>query len=252
MDHEYSQRYRDLFENHWWWRARTKYVLETLHRYRPASGWTNILDIGCGDGLFFEHLKEFGEVEGVEPCAELVSSANPARDRIYICPFDASFAPGKTYSLILMLDVLEHLSDPVAALRHAMALLEPDGTFIATVPAFMSLWTNHDVLNHHVTRYTRRSFRKIAKDAGLDIEDERYLYHWIIPAKLGVRLAERVLKLKPKPPTIGNAWVNNLLYGVSRLEQASLSRLPFPVGSSLMTIGKKAAVPETRAATPWR
>jgi 2-polyprenyl-3-methyl-5-hydroxy-6-metoxy-1,4-benzoquinol methylase len=59
-----------------------------------------------------------------------------------------------------MLDALEHLENPVAALRHVCELLTPEGTFIATVPAFMALWTNHDVLNHHFTRYTKSAFAR--------------------------------------------------------------------------------------------
>lgn len=70
---------------------------------------------------------------------------------------------GKDYSLILMLDVLEHLEDPVGALQHAVDLLTPEGTLLITVPAFMALWTNHDVLNHHLTRYTKRSFSNVAR-----------------------------------------------------------------------------------------
>lgn len=239
MDREYGNRYRELFEKHWWWRARTEYVTETLQRYRPETGFTTILDIGCGDGLFFDRLLEFGEVEGVEPDAELVSSSNPHRNRIHICPFDENFAPGKSYSLVLMLDVLEHLEHPAAALEHALKLLEPDGLFMATVPAFRLLWTNHDVINHHFTRYTKQSFRDVANSAGLNIEEERYLYHWTFPMKLGVRLIENTLRLEPKPPSPGNKWINNALFGISRLEQKLLTPLPVPFGSSLMVVGRK-------------
>jgi 2-polyprenyl-3-methyl-5-hydroxy-6-metoxy-1,4-benzoquinol methylase len=239
LDPDYGNRYHDLFETHWWWRARTEYIVETLRRYRPAAGWTTILDIGCGDGLFFGRLKEFGEVEGIEPSPELVSPDNPDRNRIYICPFDEHFTSGKRYSLILMLDVLEHLERPVAALRHALELLEPKGTLVATVPAFNMLWTNHDVVNHHQTRYTKKSFRAVAKDAGLDIEEERYLYHWIFPIKLGLRLAEQTLRLKAKLPKPSKGWINESLYRISRLEQMTLSRLRVPWGSSLLVVGKK-------------
>ena len=246
MDREYGDRYRDLFEKHWWWRARTEYVVEMLRRYRPAAGWTNILDIGCGDGLFFERLQEFGEIEGVEPDAELVNPANPHRNRIHICPFDEDFVPGKSYSLILMLDVLEHLEHPASALKHALNLLAPEGVFMATVPAFRSLWTNHDVLNHHFTRYTKRSFRDLANSAGLAIEEERYLYHWTFPVKLSVRIMERALRLKPKPPVAGNGWINEALYGISRLEQKVLTPLSIPFGSSLMVVGKRKTGQDSR------
>jgi 2-polyprenyl-3-methyl-5-hydroxy-6-metoxy-1,4-benzoquinol methylase len=242
VDREYGDRYRDLFEKHWWWRARTEYVIETLRRYRPATGWKAILDIGCGDGLFFDRLQEFGEIEGIEPDAELVNPKNPYRDQIHICPFDENFVPAKSYSLILMLDVLEHLERPVVVLKHALQLLEPEGFFVATVPAFRMLWTNHDVINHHFTRYTKQTFREVAKSAGLTIQEERYLYHWTFPMKLGVRLVEGVLRLKPKPPVAEDGWINEILFRISRLEQKLLTRLSMPFGSSLMVIGKKGKI----------
>ena len=67
MEPEYASQYRKLYEEHWWWRARERFVLGELQRNRPDGGFGSILDIGCGDGLFFAPLSEFGEVEGVEP-----------------------------------------------------------------------------------------------------------------------------------------------------------------------------------------
>lgn len=241
MEREYGERYRDLFEKHWWWRARTEYVVETLRRFQPQAGWPNILDVGCGDALFFDRLAEFGDVEGVEPSRELVNPKNPYRNRIHIGQFDKRFQPGKRYSLVLMLDVLEHLERPGEALRHAVDLLVPGGTFLATVPAFMALWTNHDVLNQHRIRYTKGTLREQVKAAGLKIEEERYLYHWTLPVKLGVRAAERILRLKPKPPLASDGGMNRLFYQICRLEQKTLSRLPMPFGSSLLLVAEKEA-----------
>lgn len=239
VDPQYGERYRKLFEEHWWWRARTELIVDTIRRLPMGEGRQAILDIGCGDGLFFDRLQEFGEVEGVEPFAELINPANPHRQKIHVCPFDADFLPGKQYSLVLMLDVLEHLPDPVLALRHALSLLRPGGTFIATVPAFMALWTNHDVLNHHFTRYTRSSFRILARQAGLRIHEERYVYHWTFPVKLGLRVVERTFRIRPKPPEVPSKWLGESLFQLSRLEQKTLSRLPMPFGSSLIVAGEK-------------
>ena len=123
--------------------------------------------------MFFDRLLEYGEVEGIEPSAELVNPAGVHRQRIHVRPFDESFQPANRYSLILMLDVLEHLDDPVGALRHAVQLLSSGGTILITVPAFNLLWTNHDVINHHRVRYTRSSFREVARQAGFRIDRER-------------------------------------------------------------------------------
>ena len=239
MDPKYGEGYRELFEKHWWWRSRTELIIDRLRQMRPARQRERILDIGCGDGLFFDRLAEFGEVEGVEPSMDLVSPHNPHRNRIYVCPFDEDFRPGKQYSLITMLDVLEHLENPVGALRHALDLLAPDGLMIITVPALMALWTNHDVLNHHLTRYTKRSFHNVARQAGFKTLEERYLYHWTCPVKLGVRVMEKVVHAPPETPKIPTPWANDVLFRVSRLEQKTLSTLPMPFGSSLMVVGSK-------------
>ena len=239
MDSKYGEAYRELFEKHWWWRSRTELIVGKVRQLRPASGWKHILDIGCGDALFFDRLAEFGEVEGVEPSADLVSPDNPHRGRIHVCPFDDNFRPGKQYSLILMLDVLEHLDHPIGALKHVLDLLAPEGTAILTVPAFMELWTNHDALNHHRTRFTKRSFREVAKQAGFSIQEARYLYHWTCPVKLGVRLMENLFHPEPGNPKVPIGLANEALFWASRVEQKTLSVLPMPFGSSLMIVGGK-------------
>jgi SAM-dependent methyltransferase len=240
MDSEYGARYRDLFERHWWWRARERVILDALRRHRPATGWRAVLDVGCGDGLFFDTLAALDGVtlvEGVEPAAALVSPEGAHRDRIHVVPFDERFQPGRRYSLVLMLDVLEHLPDPAAALRHAVSLLEPEGIFVATVPAFMALWTRHDELNHHYTRYTARRFAELAESARLRVEEARYFFHWTAVAKLGTRLAERLVRASPAPPEVPAEPLNRGLYLLSRLEERLLGRLPVPVGSSLLVVG---------------
>ena len=105
----------------------------------------------------------------------------------------------------------------------------------------MALWTNHDVLNHHFIRYHQVSFRKVAQQAGLQIREERYLFHWTCPVKLGVGAVERLLRLKPTPATVPARPINEALYWASRAEQKTLSILPVPFGSSLMVVGTKTA-----------
>ena len=243
METDYGHVYRERFEKHWWWRARQEVILENLHRLRPPGGWRNILDVGCGDGLFFAELLKLGsEVEGVEPAAGLITDGGGHRERIYVGPFDGDFRPGKTYQLILMLDVLEHIADPVGALRRVVELLGSDGTFLATVPAFMQLWTKHDELNHHYARYTKETFRDVAHAANLHIDHQKYFLHWTCPAKLAVRLVERMFPTPPAIPTVPPRFINEALYWLSHLEAKLLRPLNVPFGSSLLVVAH--AVPE--------
>lgn len=235
MDSTYAMEYRQLHENHWWWRAREQEVLATLAQLHHNSSTARILDIGCGDALLFDELSLFGEVEGVEVDASLIDEENRWRDRITIGPFDEQYAPGKLFDTILMLDVLEHLRDPRAALQHAISLLASEGSLLITVPAFRLLWTKHDELNHHYTRYTRHSFQQLVDGVGT-IRSLRYFFHWLFPAKLAVRGKEMLVPTQPRPPRLPPALVNRALYGLSRMEQSVLRQVPVPFGGSLLAI----------------
>ena len=239
MDKHYALHYRELYERHWWWRAREELVLATLERWRPAEGWRAILDVGCGDGLFFEKLSPFGQVEGIEMDPTGIRRDGPWAERIRIGPFDESFQPGKKYSLLLMLDVLEHFQDPVGALGRALALLEPHGRILLTVPAFLLLWTSHDELNHHRTRYTRRSLASLGGQAGARILFSRYFFRWPAPVKLAVRIKESLFGSHPTTPQVPPNWLNQALYGISRGEEKILGRIPLPFGSSLLAIASR-------------
>ncbi|MFY3742898.1 class I SAM-dependent methyltransferase [Anaeromyxobacter sp. Red801] len=244
MERTYRDVYESLYREHWWWRAREALVLETARRLLPAApGSRAILDVGCGNGLLFDALAGLGDVEGVEPAEDLVDPRGPHRRRIHVRQFDRGFAPPRRYGLVLMLDVLEHMDDPAGALNHAIGLLETGGLVIATVPAFRVLWTRHDDLNQHRTRFTRRSFRRLAQEAGLRVLEERYFYHWLFWAKLVARATERLTpgNAEPAIPRVPPAWLNRLLLLASRAEQRLARPVALPFGSSLLVVGTAAA-----------
>ena len=90
---------------------------------------------------------------------------------------------------VVMLDVIEHVPDPIQVLRHAAAALRPGGAMIVTVPAVPALMGPWDRMLGHHRRYTRRMLRRQAGAAGLRVA---WLSHWnafTYPAALVVRLA---------------------------------------------------------------
>jgi len=239
VDPSYGRRYRELYHHHWWWRTREAVILRELRRIRPGGVWERILDVGCGDGLFFDELSRLGEVEGIEPDLALLDPAGRWRRAIHAVPFDERFTPPYRFGLILMLDVLEHLEEPEPALRHAVQLLAPGGVLLVTVPAHQWLWTRHDVINRHVRRYDRQSIRALAGAAGLEITRERFLFQGLVPAKLLVRMLERLIPGEPKLPEIPAGPVNSALRAVTRAEQAINAIVPMPFGSSLLVTGRR-------------
>jgi 2-polyprenyl-3-methyl-5-hydroxy-6-metoxy-1,4-benzoquinol methylase len=242
MKRSYANAYAGLYRTHWWWRAREAFILRALHDLRRTvvGGRWAILDVGCGDGLFFERLSELGDVQGVEKDELIVSPGGPFRERIHVGPFDETFVPGRRFDLILLLDVLEHLPAPRRALEQAAGLLREEGRLVLTVPAFKRLWTRHDDLNLHRTRYTRRSLRALALEAGLQVVQSSYFFHWTVPVKLAIRTAERLLGVKSGVARVPPAFLNRAAYGITRLEQRLVTPLAPPFGSSLLAVLRRA------------
>lgn len=236
MDTGYAAYYRKLYEGHWWWRSREEILVQLIKRITPPEGWGQILDVGCGDGLFFPLLRQWGEVTGVEPDGSMVTDTHRADGQIHVVEFDQLFRPDQTYGLILMLDVLEHLDDPAAAIRRARELLRPGGVLLATVPAYELIWTRHDDLNRHRIRYTRGSFEALVESGGLRVTRGRYAFHALFFAKVVTRILESVSKAEPEVPSIPAGWVNRLLSRYCVLEHRIVGPLRLPFGSSFMAV----------------
>ena len=111
---------------------------------------------------------------------------------------------------------------------------------VLTVPAFLSLWTSHDELNRHFTRFTRKRLAAAAREAGARIETSQYFFHWMFPVKLAAHLREAVRPAPPTPPRIPPPWLNGLLYRVSRWEQAAARLWAPPFGNSLLAVLRRA------------
>ena len=90
---------------------------------------------------------------------------------------------------MLMLDVLEHIKEDAAAVRHVAEVLVPGGVFLLTVPALMGLWSRHDTANRHYRRYTRGSLRAVLEGAGFRIVSLKYFFMWTV----GPMLLRRML-----------------------------------------------------------
>ena len=235
MDAAYAAAYPELHARHWWWRAREGFLLRRFRRLLPADGRHRILDVGCGDGLLLDRLAPWGHAEGIEPDATTLSPAAAAR-HIHLGPFDASFRPAAPFDLVLFLDVLEHLDDPVAALTRARELLRPGGAVFVSVPAFPALWTRHDALNHHRRRYTKRTLAADAAAAGLTVAWARYGFVAVACGKLLVRAKEALVRGAPAPPGIPPAPHNTLAPAVASADLALSGTIPFPFGSSLFAV----------------
>lgn len=239
MDADYGAQYAHLYHSHWWWRAREDFLVRLLDRTVGAATSGDVLDFGCGDGLFFPALSRFGVPHGIEPDTSLLDPAGPWRSSISTEPLVHDEKEASRYRLIVALDVLEHIAEPVPIVQELARRLQPGGWFVATVPAFNSLWTAHDDLNHHVRRYRIGELEALVREEGLEVIESRYLFTWVAVAKWMVVRMERVIRREPRSPTVPAAPVNAALLTMSRLEHALLSRIKPPFGSSAVVVARR-------------
>ena len=173
----YSTDFQRDEEHHWWYRARRK-ILRSVIRAIALPQGASILEIGIGSGknlysIYPEHTK----LCGVEPGPELVEAA-AQRGTIPVHLGTAEELPppvvSQHFDAITMLDVLEHTEDDELVLRGVYERLRPGGVLLLTVPAYMFLWTAHDVAMGHYRRYRMRPLVALLRRRGFGIERATY------------------------------------------------------------------------------
>ncbi len=234
MNEDYGSEYAELYARHWWWRAREAILLRQIRAIdlpRPAE----ILDVGCGDGVFFPALSRFGRVRGIEIDRSLVRSDNPYRDAIHHAPLGNAEYDGWQFDLITALDVVEHIEDDAAAIESLVAMLRPGGYLVLTVPAFMLLWDAHDERNHHYRRYRREPLRKLLAPHG-KLSELRYLFHGLFFMKAAFRLVNGASGGKLRQHAIPPWPINWAMRTLCLAETAVLRWMGVPFGTSLLAV----------------
>ena len=71
---------------------------------------------------------------------------------------------------VVAMNVLEHITDHVGALRSLASVMTPGGRMVLWVPGYQQLYGDFDRKVGHVRRYTPKTMRAAVEAAGLSIE----------------------------------------------------------------------------------
>lgn len=137
------------------------------------------------------------------------------------------------HTSVIALNVLEHIDDHVEVLRSAARLIRPDGAIVLLVPAFPAAMSDFDRMIGHVRRYTTASLGAALTEAGLKIEELRYvnpvgLIAWYVSCRL--------LRQRPKNGAALRAYDR---FVVPALRKGELKRPPF--GQSVFAVARRAS-----------
>ena len=139
-----------------------------------------VLDFGCGSGA----IAEFVEPTRYEGYDLDPASVSEARRRFPKHDFQTTEpAPDEQFDTVVLLAVLEHVSDPSGFLRMLSGFLRPDGRLVLTTPHPSMEWAHtagarvrlfsHDAHEEHETLLDRKMIEQVAGGAGLAVENYR-------------------------------------------------------------------------------
>jgi len=123
-------------EREWLRQGLYRDIAETLREIAPTTA--RVLDVGAGTGDFVRFMRESGyQAEGIEPAKEPSSAAREQGLPIHTATLSSwASDPSRagTVDAVVMVDVLEHVPDPEAALAQTLTLLSPSGLVVIRVP----------------------------------------------------------------------------------------------------------------------
>ncbi len=250
MDATLTREYDDFEERHWWSVARRQILAAMLDRHVPgaAEGKGRWLDVGCGSGVEVGSYTGFAERIGAELDPGMVQRARAKGRDVRLTQANWNFTELGLFDCVSLFDVLEHVEHVEPALNACREVLKEGGVLFITVPALMSLWSDHDVVAHHFRRYTAGQLRRQFPADQWEVLKLSYFSTMLFPMIWGVRQMKRVLKrLRPAdasaPPQhdikYGPPLVDRTLQGIFSLEKPLLKHVSLPIGSSVMLLLRK-------------
>ena len=209
---------KKLHNKHWYFVGKKNIINYFIKKYKKNP---EILDIGCGDGYFFDEYKGVG----IEPCT-LFKKENIINEPLENIKLD------KKFDIILALDVIEHLEDDTLIYKFLDKNLKDDGVAIITVPAHKKLFNEHDIAHNHYRRYDKVDLENLLKNYNNKIYYYNSLLYPIAYVVRKITKGKNNLKL-------GNKIVNKILTSIFSFEKYTYKY--HLTGMSLLAIVKKSS-----------
>jgi len=151
---------------------------EKLAALFPAAG--RVLEIGAGDGGFLALIRE-RHPHLTLACIEPDTTRRALRDQIAELAHydDFSHAPPRSWDLVCLFHVLEHIVEPSPFLSRCASLLAPGGRLVVEVPSLddpllrlykVPAYADYCFQKQHPYYYSKASLERLLRSHGFKIE----------------------------------------------------------------------------------
>lgn len=189
------------FKRHPWELARLRVLNFFIQR---CADRVTIIDIGSGDAFLSSGIaKKYPaskimaiDINYTEEMVNLLSQKQPENLEFYT--HINSIAALERIDIVILMDVLEHIENPADLLSQALKLpgISVNTKFIITVPAFQSLFAQHDRNLGHYRRYSIKELEELLFSQSLKSHHSGYCFHLLALIRWFQVINEKLFKNK--------------------------------------------------------
>jgi len=208
---------------HPWELAKLEVIYNLIKYYVPdlLKSKGIVLDVGCGDIFVVKQLAMR------MPCITSFVAIDTAFDDNILKAYRDKLEGSKIQvfeslekatqhitgeiSLVILLDVIEHIDDDIAFLQWLKTnpAITDNTIFLITAPAFQFLFCSHDTFYEHYRRYNNKSLKDCMCKAGLRVMHIGYFFFTLLPPRLLHALFEKIINPKSNTGRGAGDWKGN-------------------------------------------
>ena len=220
-------------------------VAEHLAPQRELNRW---LDVGFGAGMLLQAAKRGGwDVAGTEIATPAFEQMKDEGFEVYLGEIGECGLPAGSFDVVSMVEVLEHVDDPVALVTEASRLLRPGGALYLTTPnigslTYRLLGKTWSVVTppHHLQLFSKVGIEAMLGRGGFEtIEVERVglnpnEFFAALPGRRSISASERVESAHQlNQKMLSSSWKRSLRTTIN------LTLSTTGTGETLKVIGRK-------------
>jgi len=148
-------------------------VLDEFEKFRKTN---NLLDVGCGPGLFLIEAQKRGwEVYGTEYTDKQINYLKEKGINTYQGKLNNNAFQSEQFDIIISSEVIEHINNPVEEMQHFHRLLRKGGLVYITTPNFNALERyllkgDYEIIEYpeHLSYYTPTTINLLLTNNGFE------------------------------------------------------------------------------------
>lgn len=226
--------------DYWWFKGKRDLIRRLLRKLSKEN--CKILNVGSGMGEDIEMFNQFGNTYSIDISREVMEKMSKSQlENFSIMSAENLGFKDKSFDIVLMLDLLEHLEKDKKAIEEAFRVMKDGAYLIITVPAMPFLFGPFDKLVHHHRRYSKKILNNLL-NRRFEIKKITFWNFFLFIPSSTIKLTKKFFSSKKETSDMVRlpSIVNGLFFSLLQVENTLIENgINLPFGTSLVVLCKK-------------